>query len=162
MTGQDFQDKVDALVRDLQTSGKGQAVEVMFRQADNTNLILPLSSTPAGVVNVGELAAIQQEVDTMKLRADSYATNYAPVQAASEAFKTAQIPHEALIETARVARVNLQTALDADPDYQTAKTALDDARGDADYIASAADYKRLNVSENYTELQSAKGKYIAP
>lgn len=161
MTGQDFQDKLDALVVDLQTKGKGQTVNIMFRDNTNSPSIFPLSSTAQGVVNAGQLAAIQAVINDLKPMADDYTVNYAPVQTALDNFKTAQAPHEALITAASTARATLQTALDGDNAYQTAKTALDAARADADYISASAAYKSENVSENYSELSNAKGKYTS-
>lgn len=160
MTGQDFQDKLDALVVDLQTVGKGQTINVMVRDEDNIPLNLPLSSDVNGVVNAAQLATIQGFVDGLKPIADTYTTEYAPVTAASEAFKTAGEPHTALVETARVARVALSDALTADAGYQAAKTALDNARAGAGYIAARDAYNSRNVSENFGNLSDAKGKYI--
>ena len=160
MTGQDFQDKLDAIVVDLQTVGKGQTIQVMFRQSDNSSLILPLSSTVGGVVNVAQLTAIQDEVDALKTVADAYTTEYAPVQAALETFNTERAGHQVLIDAASGARTALNTALQADVAYQTAKTALDAARADVGFIAAQAEYQGDNVSENYAELSNAKGKYL--
>lgn len=160
MTGQDFQDRLDAIILDLQTKGKGQTVNIMFRNSDNTPNILPLSSDANGVVNAAQLAAIQDFIGIMQDVADEYNQAHAPVDAALEAFKTAQAPHQALIEAAATARKNLSDALEADQDYQDAKTALDTARQDLGYIGAASEYKTQHVSENYAELQSAKGKYV--
>jgi hypothetical protein len=160
MTGQDFQDRLDALVVDLQTNGKGQEVRLMFRGEGNVGNVMTLSSDPNGVVDAAQLAAVQAFIDTLKPSADSYTAELAPVSAASEAFRLAQVPHEALTEAARVARVALQDALAGDADYQAAKTALDAARADAGYIAARDSYNAGNVSENFSELTSAKGKYV--
>lgn len=160
MTGQDIQDRLDGIVADLQTKGKGQTVNVMFRNSGNTPNILPLSSTPAGVVNAAQLAAIQTIVDDMKAYADDYEAARVPVSAAIDAFTTAQAPHQALIDAASNARSTLNDALDADANYQTAKTNLETARANPLYISATNDYKTQNVSENYSELQSAKGKYV--
>jgi len=160
MTGQDFQDKLDAIVADLQTAGKGKTINLMFRANGGAANVLPLSSTAGGVVNAGQLAAVQSFVDDLKGIADTYTTEYAPVTAASEAFRLAQVPHEALTEAARVARVALSDALTADAPYQAAKTALDNARTVATYIDARTQYEAENVSENYSELSSAKGKYV--
>ncbi len=160
MTGQDFQDKLDAIVADLQTVGKGKTINLMFRGLENSPEIFPLSSDVNGVVNAAQLAAIQTFVSDLKPIADTYTTEYAPVTTASEAFKTAQTPHDALTEAARVARVALSDALAADVPYQTAKTTLDTARSDAGYIAARDNYQANNVSENFSELSNAKGKYV--
>lgn len=160
MTGQDFQDKLDSIVRDLQTNGKGQTVNILFRGAGNAPQILPLSSDANGVVNAGQLAAIQAFINPLKVIATDYTNARVPVDAALEAFKTAQEPHQALMDAATAARKALTDALDADAAYQTAKTALDTARLDPDYVGFSADYRDGNVSENYAELSSAKGKYV--
>jgi len=160
MTGQEFEDKLDAIVLDLQTAGKGKTINLMFRNQGGTPNILPLSSDVNGVINGAQLAAIQNFIVDLGDSANAYNTEYAPVQAASEAFKTAQTPHNALIEAARVARVALSDALTADLAYQTAKTALDNARLVPAYIAVREDYQARNVSENFSELSNAKGKYV--
>lgn len=161
MTGQDIQDKLDALVVDLQTKGKGQTVQVSVRDVDNSQYVLPLSSDANGVVNNAQLVEIQSFVTQIVPVANAYNAAIAPVRAASEAFKLAQAPHEALITAASTARTNLQTALDADPDYNAAKTALDGERNDAGYIAARDNYAAYNVSEIFGNLGDAKGKYIA-
>lgn len=160
MTGQEFQDRVDALVVDLQTVGKGQTVNIMLRGLNNSSVVLPLSSNAQGVVNGTQMQLIQDYLDDFKLTADSYTTTFAPVQTAMDAFKTASAPHDALTETARVARVALSDALLADPTYQSAKTALDNARANPDYVSASFEYKRQNISENFAELSNAKGKYV--
>lgn len=160
MTSQEFEDKLNAIVSDLQTVGKGKTINIMFRNQDGTPNILPLSSDVNGVVNGVQLAAIQNFIVDLGDSADGYNTEYAPVQAALDAFKTASDPHEALTEAARVARVALQTALTADPAYQAAKLALDNARIVATFIAARGDYQARNVSENFSELSNAKGKYV--
>lgn len=160
MTGQDFQDRLDALVDDLQTIGKGKTVNIMFRNDDNTPRVLPLSSDAGGAVNAAQLAAIQGYLDdNLKGSADDYEIAYAPVKNALEIFKTAQQPHEALMAAAAAARKNLTDALEADADYQMAKNALDAARANLTYINAATNYRSFHVSENYVELQSARGKY---
>ena len=60
MNGQDFQDKLGAIVNDLQTVGRGRTVEILFRDQMNTSLILPLSSTAAGVVDAAQLDQVQK------------------------------------------------------------------------------------------------------
>ncbi len=160
MTGQDFQNKLDALVADLQTKGKGQTVEVLLRGADNSTQVFPLSSTIGGEVNDGQLQAIQDFIGELMPHADAYETDIAPVKAALEVFKTAQEPHEALMTAATAARQNLNAALEADAGYQTAKTALDAARSNPVYVASSEAYKSNNVSENFGNLGDAKGKYV--
>ena len=61
MTGQEIQDRLDAIVVDLQTKGKVQTF--FFRDSDNVPNVLPLSSTAQGVVNAGQLADIQAVVE---------------------------------------------------------------------------------------------------
>ena len=159
MTGQDFQDKLDAVVVDLQTKGKGQTVHMMFRDATNVPQILPLSSDSSGVVNAAQFAAIQAFINPLKIIANDFTTSRVPVQASTGSVQHAQAPHETLIEEARVARVALQTALDGDANYQAAKLALETARADGDYIGFGLDYQNNNVAENYAEIQRAKGSY---
>lgn len=160
MTGQDFQDRLDALVVDLQTTGKGQTVNLMFRNPNNSPNILPLSSDVAGIVNAAQLAAVQAFVDGLKPIADSANTTSAPVTAASDAFKAARTPHEPAITAAQTAQTTLRTTLEADVPYQTAKATLEAARTDVAYISSQSDYKNFNVSENYAAIQQARGEYV--
>lgn len=159
MIGQDFQDKLDAIVLDLQTKGKGQLVKIAFRGADNDTFIMPLSSDANGVVNAQELSNLQAVVNNMKPFADNYETQRSPVQAALEDFKTAQEPHQGLFDAAAVARKNLSDALEADQTYQAAKEFLENLRQDNFYIDAVNAYKANNVSENFGNLSDAKGKY---
>ncbi len=159
MTGAEIQARLDALVLDLQTNGKGQSITVGLRNEDNVLADFPLSSDIDGVVNAGQLAAIQNAIDAIKPIADDYELEYGPVKDASEAFRTARGVHQALIDAASAARTALNDALEADVDYQAAKTAYDNARLDPDYVAARTAYKTNNVSENYGNLQEAKGKY---
>lgn len=159
MTGQEIQERLDALVADLQTIGKGQTINFFYRAPDGSPNTLPLSSDASGNVNAGQLALIQGEVDNMKTIADAYEQEYAPVKTASEAFRAAREAHRDLIDAASQARQALEDALVADQDYQTAKTAYEAARNDADYISARNAYKTANVSENYGNLGEAKGKY---
>ena len=158
MTGQDFQDKLDALVADM-TGKPNIGTEVALRAEDNTLAVRPLSTDANGVVNAAQLQTIQTQINGLKVIADDYEAARAPVTATSQAFKTAQTPHENLIEAARVARVALNDALTADADYQTAKTALDNAKADPAYVNSSTLYATENVSENFGNLSDAKGKY---
>jgi len=160
MTGQDFQDKLDAIVEDLQTDGIFQQVRAVFRAGDNALTVFPLSSDANGVVNAAQLADIQAFINDLKPIADAYETERAPVTVALETFKTEQSGHQALIDAAATARTALATAFAADAGYQTAKTALDAARADVDYIAAAEAYRTNNVSENFGNLGDAKGKYV--
>lgn len=160
MTGQDIQDRLDALVADLQTKGKGQTVNVMFRNPNNSPNILPLSSDANGVVDAGQLAAIQAVVDGLIQPADDLTTFSAPVMQASEAFKTASQPHEPLRVAAQDANAALKTALENDANYQAARAALDTARANQDYIDAQTSYKNLNVSENFAALGQARGEYV--
>ncbi|MDQ3750429.1 MAG: hypothetical protein M3367_15650 [Acidobacteriota bacterium] len=160
MTGQDFQDKLDALVLDLQTVGKGQTIQVPLRNSANVTTIYPLSSDAAGVVNTAQLAAIQAVIDTLKPIATDFSTELAPVRTAGEDFTAARADHQALATAASAARTALSTALAADPAFQTAKTAVDAARSNPDYVAARTAYKDNNVSENYSNLSEARGKYI--
>ena len=160
MTGQDFQDRLEALVVDLQTVGKGKTVTIMFRDDENATVILPLSSDVSGVVNATQLGEVQYYLNLYKPVADAYETERAPVTAALETFKTEQSGHQALIDAASTARVALATALEADAGYQAAKTALDAARADVGYIDAVEAYRANNVSENFGNLGDAKGKYV--
>lgn len=159
MTGQDFQDKLDAIVLDLQTTGKGQTVKVALRDEGNTTVSFPLSSDVNGVVNAAQLAPIQSFIDGLKPIADAYETQRAPVQAALETFKTEQSGHQALIDATSAARTALSTALEADVGYQAAKAALDGERLAPAYISAVTSYRNFNVSENFGNLSDAKGKY---
>lgn len=160
MTGQDIQDRLDTIVADLQTKGKGQSVNIMFRNPNNSPNILPLSSDAQGVVDAAQLAAIQAVVDGLIEPADDLTTYSAPVSAAGEAFKTASQPHEPLRVAAQDANAALKTALENDANYQAAKTALDTARSNQDYIDAQTSYKNLNVSENFAALGQARGEYV--
>jgi len=160
MTGQDIQDRLDAVVADLQTKGKGQTVNIMFRNPNNSPNILPLSSDAQGVANAGQLAAVQAFIDGLIEPADDLTTFSAPVTAASEAFKTASQPHEPLRVAAQDANAALKTALENDANYQAAKTALDTARANQDYIDAQTSYKNLNVSENFAALGQTRGEYV--
>lgn len=161
MTGQEIQDRVDALVTDLQTKGKGQTVNVLFRNDANVPTVLPLSSSAQGVVVQAELDAINNFLSDVIPVADSYSTASVPVAAANEAFKLASQPHEQLRIAAQNANAALRDALAADANYQAAKTALDNARADADYVSAVSAYDSWNVAENYAALQQAKGEYVA-
>ena len=123
MTGQDFQDRLDAIKTDLQTDGKGKTINIMFRQFGNTPYILPLSSDANGVINLAQLNAVEDFVSDLGALADQYLIDTAPYTA-----KAAEL--KAIAESAQ---------------YQEAR----------------ANYKNNNVSENYAELQNAKGAYVA-
>lgn len=160
MTGQDIQDRLDAIVADLQTKGKGQIVNIMFRNPNKSPNILPLSSDAQGVVNAAQLAAVQAFVDGLIEPADDLTTFSMPVSTASEAFKTASQPHEPLRVAAQDANAALKTALENDQNYQAAKTVLETARANQDYIDAQTSYKNLNVSENFSALGQAKSEYV--
>ena len=159
MTGQDFQDKLNAIVTDLQTAGKGQRVTVLFRTANNTVQGLALSSDSVGNVNADELGAIQAFINTLKPIADEYTTQLIPVQAASEVFRLAGVPHEAQMAAVTAARQALADSLMNDAEYQRAKMRLDDARNENDYVVARTNYQSKNVVENFGNLGDAKGKY---
>lgn len=161
MTGQDFQDKLDAIVADLQTTGKGKTVNILMRGTGNASQVFPLSSDIGGVITASELARIQNRIDELKPFADTYETERQPVSDALEVFNTERAGHQVLIDAASAAREALNTALEADADYQTAKTALDNARANANYISAVEAYRVNNVSENFGNLGDAKGKYVA-
>lgn len=160
MTGQDIQDRLDALVVDLQTVGKGQTINILMRDSNNAPSIFPLSSTAAGIVNGAQLSAIQAFINPLKVIANDNVAATTPVSTASESFKTASAPHESLRTSAQTATAALKTALDGDAAYQSAKTALESARLDAAYVSSTQSYRQNNVSENFAELQNAKGAYV--
>jgi len=159
MTGQDFQDRLEAVIRDLQTSGRGQTVNFTFRDNTNTPVIMPLSSSAVGVVNAAQLATIQAFIDALKPIATTFETERTPVTAANQAVADARIPFAAQITAANTARETLATALGADPTYQAALIALDTAKTDADFVAAQLSFQDNNVLENYQELQAARGKY---
>lgn len=160
MTGQEIQDKLDAIVEDLQGKFKGSSVQIAVRGEDDAMSLLPLSSDVNGVVNQAELDEVQAWVDDWKVYADSYSAAYDPVKTASENFKLARQVHQQLIDDASAARTALSNALEADGDYQAAKNALDNARSDPAYVNARESYQNFNVSENFGNLGDAKGKYI--
>lgn len=160
MTGQDFQEKLDAIVTDLQTVGRGQTVTASLRGTNNQLREFPLSSDAGGVVNADQLTNLQKFIDDLKPVADTYVMELAPVSAASEAFNVQRATHQASIDAASAARVALQDELLADPQYQALQTALEEARSDAEYIQAREAYRVNNVSENFGNLGDAKGKYI--
>lgn len=161
MTGQDFQDRLDSIIEDLQTDGKGQRVQIMLRGADNKQNIFELSSDSKGLVNVAELAAIQNFLDVLKPFADDFTMYFAPVQTASELFRQAREPHQNLFDAASLARTALNAALEADAAYQQAKTVYDAAREEPLYVQAREAYRARNISENFGNLAEAKGKYVA-
>lgn len=122
MTAQDFLDKLDAIVLDLQTDGKGKTVNIMFRNANNQPNILPLSSDANGVVNAVQLGAVSDVVGSLPDFVADYNVSIAPYTAKAAELKT----------------------ITESPAYQNAR----------------AGYKQQNVSENYAELQNAKGAYV--
>lgn len=160
MTGQDFQDKLDAIVLDLKTAGRGGTVEISLRSPTNAVNEFALSSNAEGVVNATQLAEIQTAVNNLKPIADEYEIERAPVQAALEEFNARRATHQAVIDAASAARQTMQDELEADETYQNLKTTLDTARADADYIAAVENYRVSNVSENFGNLGDAKGKYV--
>lgn len=72
MLAMEIQDRLDAIVHDLQFAGKGKTVQLMFRDASNQPHILPLSSNAAGVVDAAQLTAVQTFVNGLKTAADTY------------------------------------------------------------------------------------------
>lgn len=159
MTGQDFQDLLDKIVEDLQTDGKGKSITIAFRNPDNSLNPLPLSSDVNGVVNAGQLQAVQDFIDTLKPLADTYSAEFETVKVASSQLSAARMPHVQLFEDARDARIALADALEADANYQAKKAAYEAARNDANYVSARSDYKGNNISENFGNLSDAKGKY---
>jgi hypothetical protein len=99
MTSQEIQDRVDALVTDLQTKGKGKSVNVMFRGSNGQPNILPLSSDANGVVNASQLAAIQAVADGLKTAATDYYTATAPYT--QKAYELDAIRRSAAYQNAR-------------------------------------------------------------
>ena len=160
MTGQDFQDKLDAIALDLQTVGKGKTVKIALRGSNNDVTNFPLSSDVAGVVNDRQLTAIQDAINLIKPIADSYTTERGPVMISLEAFNLERAGHQALIDAATAARTALNTALVADVNYQAAKADLDARRVAPDYVAAVNAYQQNNVSEIFGNLSDSKGKYI--
>lgn len=159
MTGIEIQQRLEAIIVDLQTVGKGLGIVIVFRGSNNAALEFPLSSDNQGVINDTERENLQAFVDGLKLIADNYAFPNGLVQNSANALKAATLPHEALIEAARVAREAVNAVLAADSVYQAAKTQLDNDRADVDYITFGEQFRQNNVSENYAELANAKGKY---
>ena len=162
MTGQDIQDRVDAIVQDLQTTYKGATVDIAVRYEDNVTGIRQLSSDVNGNINAGQLASLNAVLAEMKTYADGYDLEYADVSAASEAYREALKPHAALATAATAARKAYNDAIEADGAVQAAKLAYDNARLDVDYINARDLYRTYNVSENYGNLGDARGKYVLP
>lgn len=160
MTGADFQEQLDGVLESLQTpEGRGKEIHVLFRLPTNDSAVYEISSDANGVIDPLRLADLQDFVDGLKPIADTYNDEYAPV-VAREAFNTARAVHQPLIDAAAAARVALDTALGADPAYQAARTAYNNARLDPDFVSARAAYVDSNVSENYGNLSDAKGAYI--
>lgn len=159
MTGQEIQDRLDAIVKDLQTTQKGKGVEIALRDEGGAMSIYGLSSDANGVVNQAQLNNLQSAIDYLKPVADAYETRYAPVKTASETFRIAREVHQPLIDEATNARNALNAALEADQNYQTAKTNYETASQDPQYIAARDQYKLYNTSENFGNLSDARGKY---
>lgn len=159
MTEQDFQDKLNAIVQDLQTNGKGMTTQYRYRTDDGNLTVLPLSSDANGSINAAQYAAVSNMINSFADEAENYNTNYAPVKATSEAYNTARSAHQTLIDTAAASRAALTAALDADANCQAAKTAVDTARSSPAYRNALLGYRSQNISENYNNLIDAKGKY---
>ena len=160
MTGQDITDRLDAIVQDLQTTQKGKLATIALRNDASVVSIFSLSSDNAGNVNAAELAAINDFISQIEGLADTYEAQYAPVSDASETYRAALEPHQALAAAATQARKDYNDAILADAAVQTAKTAYDVVRLDPDYINARDAYRTWNVSENYGNLQEARGKYV--
>ncbi len=160
MNGLDIQANLDAVVTDLQTKGKGQSVEFMFRNADNSSNVLVLSSNSAGVVNAAQLATVQAFVDVLKTAADAYSTQNTPLSLLREDYKTTRAVHQTLIDASAAARENLAEALANDIAFDEARQALEAARIAPAYVAAVAEFKEQNASENIAEISRAKGSYL--
>ncbi len=161
MTGLQIQERLGKIVTDLQTTRKGFETGIGLRGANGALQVFPLSSDANGDVNNAQRNAIEAVLTDVMAAADGFEQQYAPVKAASESLRTALGAHTQMIEAARQARQDLTDALEVDAAYQTAKTDYDTARSDPAYIVAREDYKNLNVSENYNNLQDARGKYVA-
>ena len=161
MTGQDIQDKLGQIVTDLQTTAKGKTAQIAFRQNGGNLAIFPLSSDVNGVVQVGQLEAIQDFLDDgIKDVADAFETASVPVKATSEAFRLQRATHQTAIDAASAAREALNAELEADDLYQDAKTDYEAASTNPVYISARNDYQSNFVSENYGNLSDARGTYI--
>jgi hypothetical protein len=160
MTNAEIQSKLDAVVVDLQTKGKGQTVNFMFRNPDGSPNVLPLSSDAGGVVNAGELAAVQAFVDGIKAINGDFEAAYTPVKTAKTQLANADSTRAALINAAQNANQALKNSRDNDANYQAKKSAYETAAADADYIAARAVFKSANVVENANELTNARGSYV--
>lgn len=160
MTAQDVQTRLDTIVSDLQNKAKGKTTNIMFRDANNLPAIKPLSSDANGVVDAAQLADVQAFVDTLKTALTNYNTASAPVEAATETFKTERTRNLPTIEAARVAAENLKTTLEADAAYTAAKTQVETARSEPGYVSATEVYRNGNISENIAELTQARGAYV--
>jgi len=159
MTGANFQTKLDGIIEDLQTDFPNHSVQIPLRGSNNAITVYPLSSV-GGVVNAGQLATLQAAVDALKPMADTYTSERAPVVTALESFNTEKARFTTEANAVSTARTTLESALEADAPYQSAKTAIDTARADAGYIAANTAYVSNNVSENFGNLGDARGNYI--
>lgn len=159
MTGLQFQQRLAAIVTDLQTTQKGNGTNIMFRDNTNTLNTFPLTADETGAVNQAELTPIQNHVDSLADYADDFITASLPVKTATSGFKAAQSPHQNLINAVSNANAALASALASDPTYQAAKSALDAARRNVNYINAGIDMKNENVTENYNELLTARSAY---
>ncbi len=159
MTGAEIQAALDGLVADM-SGVPSKTANISFR--DSTNALSPyqITTNAQGVVNAQEVADVQSFIDGMKTAADAFQTEKTPVVSASEAFRVQRATHLTSINAAKAARTALDTELLSDSTYQTLKTSLDTAKSDAGYVAAVSAYNLNNVSENFSNLREAKGKYV--
>lgn len=160
MTGQDIQTRLDAIVTDLQTTQRGKSTQIAFRDSADALSIFPLSSDINGVVDAAQLAAIDNFLTNVKTFANDYEAAYTPVRTASTELSTARQPHQANLDAATSARQTANTALAEDATYQTALANYEAARNDAAFLNARNGYQNWNVSENYNNLQDARGNYV--
>ena len=105
MLALEIQERLDAIVYDLQFAGKGKTVQLMFRDANNQPQILPLSSNAAGVVDAAQLATVQTFINGLKTAADTYNTATAPYTVKAQ--ELAVIRNSAAYQNARLVFANL-------------------------------------------------------
>lgn len=159
MTGVDFQNRLNALKVDLQTTTGVVQANIAFRNPDNTvtNFIIEANN---GVVNAAQVAAVQAFIDPLKPIADTYEDERIPVQDALTAFNAQRATHQSLIDAASAARTALNDALEADATYQNLQAMLEDARTQPSYVQAVEAYRVNNTSENFGNLGDAKGNYV--
>ena len=75
-TGTEIQKRYDDLKADLSASALGDAVkkqvQISLRQPDNSLQVMTINADATGLLNAGEVAAVQTLVDAMKIAQDDF------------------------------------------------------------------------------------------